>query len=198
MSRKAVFLDRDGTLNREVHYLADPDRFEWLPGVLDALHALQAGGWALVVVTNQSGIAQGLVEVDDLDAIHARMRTELASAGVTLAGIYSCPHHPHIGRAPWVHACECRKPAPGMLLEAQRDLDLDLAESWMIGDSLRDLQAGWAAGCRSILVRTGKGREQEAQLKEPLERPAWVAEDLLQAAQIVLAQVAPAPNLGPR
>ncbi len=192
MSQKAIFLDRDGTLNREVHYLAKVEDFEWLPGARKALVDLQAAGFALVVITNQSGIAQGMLEPEDLDVIHVRMQADLTEDGVTLAGIYHCPHHPHLGRAPWVRSCECRKPKSGMLQDAIRDLDLDPSRSFAVGDSLRDLQAGLTLGIPGFLVRTGKGAKQEPQIEQELG-PDWaqhaqVCDDLAQAAERILAQ----------
>ncbi|MEL6716497.1 MAG: HAD family hydrolase, partial [Planctomycetota bacterium] len=150
--RPAVFLDRDGTLNREVDYLADPELFELLPGVGEALARLAAAGFALVVVTNQSGIARGLLDEDVLAAIHARMARDLAEHGVALDLVLHCPHHP-TDAAPtapaWTRArCSCRKPKPGMYVEATARLGLDPARSWAVGDSLRDLEAGAVIGAR--------------------------------------------------
>lgn len=187
MPRPAVFLDRDGTLNREVDYLSDPAEFELIPGVPAALRALSAAGYALVVVTNQSGVARGLLSLETLDAIHARMRRVLEAENVRLDGIESCPHHPAAGEPPLRANCTCRKPAPGMLLKAAQDLDLDLARSWMVGDSLRDLQAGEAAGTRSILVRTGKGRAQEQKALAEGGQAAIVEDDLSAAVARILA-----------
>lgn len=189
MSRAAVFLDRDGTLNRELDYLGDPERLELLPGVLSALARLAAAGLALVVVTNQSGIARGFFDERDLAAVNARLERELAAAGIRLDGIECCPHHPDHGPAGGT-ACDCRKPAPGMLLRAARRLDLDLERSWTVGDSLRDLEAGRAAGTRAVLVRTGKGREQE-RLAPP---GTLVVDDLAAAAELILSRAAPAPG----
>ncbi|MEZ6004171.1 MAG: D-glycero-beta-D-manno-heptose 1,7-bisphosphate 7-phosphatase [Planctomycetota bacterium] len=186
MTRPAVFLDRDGTLNREVHYLARVEDFEWLPGTIDGLAALDRAGYALVVVTNQSGIAQGLLDTTELNAIHARMAADLAQAGVALAGVYFCPHHPELGQDPWRCDCDCRKPRTGMLRRALRELDLDPARSWFVGDSLRDLEAGHAIGARSILVRTGKGADQGPAVTRALPDAAQV-DDLAAAARHILA-----------
>lgn len=185
--RPAVFLDRDGTLNREVDYLSDPKHFDWLPGAQRALCALSAAGYALVVATNQSGIARGYLDQGTLDAIHHRMVSELDPFGVQFVAIESCPHHPEHGPPELRIACDCRKPAPGMLLRAANAHDLDLSKSWMVGDSLRDAQAGLAAGVRSILVWTGKGQSQSQsqQTKERLAIPQ--VPDLLHAAARILA-----------
>jgi len=186
--KPAIFLDRDGTLNREVHYLADPDRFEWLPGSLEAVGALARAGYLLIVVTNQSGIAQGLLDEDTLQAIHARMADDLLEIGVTLDGIYHCPHHPRLGESPWVGPCDCRKPAPGLLRQAIAEHSIDLQGSWMIGDSLRDVEAGRALGLPGILVRTGKGSEQEPEWPAAWNDNCSIADDLAAAVQIILAQ----------
>jgi len=148
----AVFLDRDGTLIKEVDYLSDPDRVELIPGAGEALKALSASGFRLVLVTNQSGVARGLFNVETLDSIHERLTELLHEAGASLDGIYTCNHHPDFGPP-----CSCRKPEPGLLLQAAEDLQLDLKCSWMIGDAARDLEAGRRAGAESLLVRTGKG-----------------------------------------
>lgn len=181
--RPAVFLDRDGTLIREVDYLADPDAIQFLPGAIEGLQALRDAGFALVLVTNQSGIARGLVTVPVLEQIHARIVHELAEFGVELQGIEWCPHHPTEGNPPFVLDCECRKPKPGMLLMAAEDHGLDLATSWTIGDAPRDLDAGLAAGTQTVLVRTGKGGASESSV--PVGTA--VVDDLAAAAQHVLA-----------
>ncbi len=185
-SRPAVFLDRDGTLNREVDYLRDPDQLELLRGVPAALGQLAEQGYALIVVTNQSGIARGYFSEADLARIHARLRDLLVEHGVRLDHVAYCPHHPTVGLPGYLRACECRKPAPGMLLDSARRLGLDLARSWMIGDSARDLEAGEAAGTRSVLVRTGKGRAELESMKTAGRGPEHVADDLAGAAALIL------------
>lgn len=184
-ARRAVFLDRDGTINREVDYLSDPEDFEFLPGAIGALRDLQEAGFALVVVTNQSGIARGLLHEDTLHRIHQRMTDELEAAGVTLDWIGYCPHHPTIG-GPWFRAdCSCRKPRPGLLLLATADLGLDLRSSFCVGDSLRDLDAAEEIGVEGLLVRTGKGAAQE-QLAKMSGRDVRVEDDLGAAARYIL------------
>lgn len=180
--RPAVFLDRDGTINREVDYLARPEDFELLPGVGPALRALQDAGFVLAVVTNQSGIARGLLDEDTLGEIHGVMARELDAFGVTIDWIGYCPHHPTAGQGYFRARSSLRKPAPGMLLEATARLGLDPERSWCIGDSLRDLEAAAAIGTPGILVRTGKGAAQEP------DAPAGtrVVDDLAAAAQLIL------------
>lgn len=185
--RPAIFLDRDGTLIREVDYLADPELVELLPGAVEGLRAWRRAGYALVLATNQSGIARGLVTLEQLEAIHERLARELAEHDLALDDIRFCPHHPTEGEAPNRRGCGCRKPAPGMLFAAAAELDLDLEASWMIGDALRDLEAGSRAGGRSILVRTGKGARTEPEVAPGTP----VANDLAEAARYVLAHRAP-------
>ena len=146
--RPAVILDRDGTLNRRpspAHYVTRPDEFEWLPGSLEALRLLNEAGYTIAVVSNQAGIARGAMTEEQLAAIHRKMIREAEEAGGRLDAVYHCPHG-------WEEGCECRKPAPGMLFQAQRDLDLDLTRTPFIGDDERDAQAAEAAGCPAGLV----------------------------------------------
>jgi D-glycero-D-manno-heptose 1,7-bisphosphate phosphatase len=154
----AVFVDRDGTLNRDVEYLATVDDLRLLPGAADGVRRLRAAGFAVVVVTNQSGIARGLVDVGALATIHAALARRLAAHGARLDGIYVCPHHPAAGRAPWRRRCRCRKPAPGLIRRAVRELGIDLARSYCVGDSAVDLGLALATGTRGVLVLTGHGR----------------------------------------
>lgn len=154
---RALFLDRDGTLNVEKSYLWRIADWEWIPGTQAALLAAKAAGWKLIVVTNQSGIARGMYGEAELAALHAHANAELGGA---IDGFYHCPHHPDFSAD-----CDCRKPKPGMLLRAAAEHGIDLSQSVMIGDKLLDLHAGDAARVRqSILVRTGYGREFEASI----------------------------------
>ena len=155
--RRAVFLDRDGTINVEKDYLYRVEDFEFIPGVPQALKKLQDAGFLLVVVTNQSGVARGYYTLEDVELLHRHMCSELLRYGVTLAGIYVCPHHPTEGNVPFRQKCLCRKGKPGMLIRAAEELNVDLRASYMVGDKLADLEAGYSAGCTSLLVRTGHG-----------------------------------------
>ena len=181
-TKQAVFLDRDGTLNQEKDYLHRVDQCEFLPGALTAVQRLSEAGWLVVVVTNQSGVARGYYTEADVAVLHRHMATELSRQGGKVTGWYFCPHHPS-GAAPYNLPCNCRKPLPGMLLQAARDLDIDLSHSWMVGDKLVDVEAGLAAGCRSILVRTGYGHQEAGNL--PAGVP--VCDDLAAAAELILA-----------
>lgn len=154
--QKAVFLDRDGIINKYVGFLRDIDDFELLPGVSDAIKKINMSGYLAIVVTNQPVIARGEVTFEQLETIHNKMETLLGKQGAYLDAVYFCPHHPHKGyegeRAELKIDCECRKPKPGMLLKAAEDFHIDLSESWMIGDSENDMLAGIAAGCRTVLI----------------------------------------------
>lgn len=176
LSRRAVFLDRDGTLIQDRDYLADPDGVVLLPGVVEALHLLSDGGLAMVVVTNQSGIARGLYSLDDYHAVARRLDQELAREGLTLDATYFCPHHPR-----FTGPCECRKPAPGMYLRAARELGLDLRDSFFVGDRKKDVDPAATFGGKGILVRTGYGAEEEA----TVENGTAVVDSLLDAARLI-------------
>jgi len=154
--QKAIFLDRDGTINKYVGFLQNIDDFELLPGVAEAVKRINASGYLAIVVTNQPVIARGEVTVPELQMIHNKMETLLGAEGAYLDAIYYCPHHPHKGYEGEVPElkidCDCRKPKPGMLLEAAMDFNIDLSQSWMIGDGGNDVKAGKAAGCRTAFL----------------------------------------------
>ena len=157
--QKAVFLDRDGTINKYVGFLRNIDEFELIPGVAEAIKKINNSGYLAIVVTNQPVIARGEVTVAELQLIHNKMETLLGAEGAYLDAIYYCPHHPHKGyegEIPELKVdCDCRKPKPGMLLRAAGDFNIDLTSSWMIGDGENDIKAGEAAGCKTALI--GKG-----------------------------------------
>lgn len=161
--QKAVFLDRDGTINRYVGFLRDPEEFELLPGVAEAVKRINDSGYLAVLVTNQPVIARGEVTWEQLHEIHNKMETLLGAEGAYLDALYLCPHHPHSGYPGEVSElkvdCDCRKPKPGMLLKAAKEYNIDLSKSWMVGDSQNDVLAGKAAGCRTALI--GKGEFQQ-------------------------------------
>ena len=175
--RPAVFLDRDGTLIREKEYLADPAGVILLEGVPEALRRLREAGFALVVVTNQSGIARGLYSLADYHAVARRLDEVLDREGVLPDATYFCPHHPEI-----TGPCNCRKPLTGMYLQAAEELRLDLAASFYVGDRIKDVLPAKELGGKGILVRTGYGVEEEASL--PGE--ARAANNLLEAVEQLL------------
>ena len=154
--QRAVFLDRDGTINKYVGFLRNIDDFELIDGVAEAIQKINESGYLAIVVTNQPVIARGEVTVDELDEIHKKMETLLGAKGAYVDAIYYCPHHPHKGYEGEVPElkidCDCRKPKPGMLLKAAEYFNIDLSQSWMIGDGENDIKAGKAAGCRTALI----------------------------------------------
>ena len=154
--QKALFLDRDGTINKYVGFLRKEEEFELLPGVADAVKKINQSGYLAIVVTNQPVIARGEVTYSQLENIHNKMETLLGKEGAYLDGIYFCPHHPHSGYEGEVKElkidCDCRKPKPGMLLKAAEDLNIDLSQSYMVGDGENDIKAGKAVGCKTVLV----------------------------------------------
>lgn len=157
--QRAVFLDRDGTINKYIGFLRNVDEFELLDGVCEAIKKINQSGYLAIVVTNQPVIARGEVSYEELQEIHNKMETLLGNEGAYVDAIYYCPHHPHKGYEGEVPElkidCECRKPKPGMLLQAAKDYNIDLSQSWMVGDSDNDVQAGKAAGCKTALVEDG-------------------------------------------
>jgi D-glycero-D-manno-heptose 1,7-bisphosphate phosphatase len=186
-SRPAVFIDRDGTLTDEVGYVNHPQRLRLLPRSAEAIRRLNAAGVPAVVVTNQAGIARGYFSEDVLEAVNGVLVEQLKQAGAHLDGIYVCPHHPTEGAPPFRTACECRKPKPGLLVRAARDLRLDLTASTMIGDRPSDLGPARAVGARGVLVLTGYGLGEWEYHRERFDvQPDHVAADLLDAVEWAL------------
>jgi D,D-heptose 1,7-bisphosphate phosphatase len=157
----ALFLDRDGVLNKEVNYLSDPKDFQLLDGTIEALKILKKKGYLLIVVTNQSGIARGYFTEEILNAIHDKMKKILESNEIFLDDIIYCPHHPK-----FTGECDCRKPKPGMIFQARDKYNIDLDNSFMVGDTLKDIKAGKNAGCKTILVLTGHGLKEREKIGE--------------------------------
>ncbi len=173
----AVFLDRDGTLIVEREYLSDPEGVVLIPGTTEALAALRRAGYALVIVTNQAGIARGLYGEAEYEAVSARLMRMLEEAGAPVDAVYHCPHHPDV-----TGACRCRKPDTGMHEAAARDLGLDLAASWYVGDKRTDVLPAEKLGGRGVLVRTGYGAEEEGAVPGTVA----VVDDLAAAARLIL------------
>lgn len=179
--KRAVFLDRDGTINIEKEYLYQIADFEFIPGAPEAIQLLNRAEIMVIVVTNQSGIARGYYTEEDVEILHRHIASELERAGAHVDAWYFCPHHPN-GRGSYALPCDCRKPLPGMLKEASRRYDINLLSSTMIGDKRADIEAGQAAGCRTILVRTGYGAEEE-----PYVSPqTTICDNLLSAVQCIV------------
>jgi D,D-heptose 1,7-bisphosphate phosphatase len=180
---KAVFLDKDGTLIKDVNYNVNPGLIEFEPYAFEALELLQRNGFLTVVVTNQPGIALGYFTEEELQQVHLHIKNTLQQQKISLHGFYYCPHHLSRKLSAYSIACNCRKPASGLLLKAAEDLQISLSRSWMIGDILNDIEAGKRAGCKTILINNGN--ETEWVMNE-IRKPDFVADDLLQAAKIIL------------
>jgi histidinol-phosphate phosphatase family protein len=181
---RAVFLDKDGTLVEDISYNVDPCRVQLMAGAAAGLLPLHAAGYRLIVVSNQSGAARGYFPEAALNGVRRRLGELLAPHGVQLHGYYWCPHHPEGVVPDLAMVCDCRKPAPGLLLRAAAELGISLDASWLIGDILDDVEAGRRAGCRTVLL--DNGHETRWRLT-PGRRPHHVAADLEEAAQCILA-----------
>jgi histidinol-phosphate phosphatase family protein len=177
---KAVFLDRDGVINEEREdYVKSWDEFTWIKGTKEAIKELNLAHLLVVVVTNQSSIGRGIVSPTVVENIHEKIQKELEEIGAWIDAFYYCPALPEEG-SPF------RKPQPGMLLQAQRDYQIELGNSYLIGDSLSDIETGYKVGCKTILVLTGKGKDQLANMTLKMVRPHIIAQDLSEAVKIIL------------
>ena len=179
MTKKAVFLDRDGTINEEVNYLSNKEQIRILPNVPSAINMFNENGFLVIIITNQSGIARGFFTREELDEINAHLIDELSKEGSRIDGIFVCPHHPD-------SRCDCRKPKAGLLKDAALEFDLDLSSSYIIGDKYSDLKTGVNAGSKTVLVRTGYGDEEFKEMENWDFEPDFVADDLLQAAMWII------------
>ena len=173
---KAIFLDRDGVINKEVNYLSDPDDFKFIEGSIDALKILKKKGYILIVITNQAGIARGYFTEEKLAQIHGKMTNTLKQHNINLDATYYCPHHPDI-----TGECTCRKPNIGMLLKAKEKFNIDLKRSYMIGDTLNDIQTGYNAHCKTVLVLTGYGMDEKSKISTI--KPDYIYNNLLDFAK---------------
>lgn len=182
--RRAVFMDRDGTVSEEVGYVNHPSRYRVFPYSAEAVRLLNSRGWLAVLVTNQAGVARGYFTEELIGSVHAILRTELEREGARLDAIYYCAHHPSVGQPPYRLDCDCRKPRPGLIRRAAQELEIDLERSWMIGDRYSDVELARNAGVRAAFVMSGYGRgEWEFQRAGWRTEPDLVAEDLLEAVR---------------
>ncbi|HEX5139440.1 MAG TPA: HAD family hydrolase [Dehalococcoidia bacterium] len=184
VNRRAVFIDKDGTLLEDRPYNVDPAQIVFTPGALEGLGMLADAGFALVVVSNQSGVARGYFDRVSVEALLSQLQAVLATQGLPLLGCYYCPHHPAGVVAEFATHCDCRKPLPGMVVRASREHGLDPAASYFIGDILDDVEAGHRAGCRSVLLDRGSETEWR---RGPYRTPDFTARDLRDAARWVVA-----------
>lgn len=186
-ARRAVFIDRDGTISEEVGYVNHVSRYRVFPFAAEAVRALHEAGWLAVLVTNQAGVARGYFKEDLIGEIHKTLAAELWRGGAKLDAVYYCPHHPSVGEPPYRLDCDCRKPRPGLLRRAAEDFGLDLPRCWMVGDRYSDVELARNAGVRSALVLTGYGRgELEYQSEGWKQRPDLIAENLLEAVKMIV------------
>ena len=189
MKRRAVFMDRDGTISDEVGYVNHVSRFRVFEYSADAVRTLNDNGWLAVLVTNQAGVARGYFTEDMIGTVHEALEASLAAGGARLDGIYYCAHHPSVGDPPYRVDCNCRKPKPGLIQRAAYDLEIDLSESWMIGDRFSDIDLARNAGVHSAFVLSGYGRgEWEHQRGVWEHQPELIAEDLLEAVRTITSE----------
>lgn len=186
--RRAVFIDRDGTISEEVGYVNHPTRYRVFPFAAEAIRLLNDAGWLAILVTNQAGVARGYFAEEMIGKVHSILTEELASGGARLNAIYYCPHHPTVGEPPYRLDCDCRKPKPGLIRRAAAEFQIDLDRSWMIGDRYSDTELARRAGVRAAYVLSGYGRgEWEHQRAAWPYQPDIVAENLLEAVRKILA-----------
>ncbi|MHA1344155.1 MAG: D-glycero-beta-D-manno-heptose 1,7-bisphosphate 7-phosphatase [Promethearchaeota archaeon] len=176
IKNKAVFLDRDGVINVEVNYLSDPKDLKLIEGTIEALKILKKKGYLLIIVTNQSAIARGYFDERTLKKIHSKLKEILKKNHIEIDEIYYCPHHPD-----FTGECDCRKPKPGMIFKARDEFNIDLQQSYMVGDTLKDIEAGKNAGCKTVLVLTGYGIEEKNKIKKI--KPDFIFKNLLEFAK---------------
>jgi D-glycero-D-manno-heptose 1,7-bisphosphate phosphatase len=186
MPNPAVFLDRDGTLNEDPGYISDPEKVVLFPDTGEALSLLKKYRFLLIVISNQSGISRGLMTSKDVDAVNERVNHLLAGSKVKIDAFYYCPAHPDFSSQ---EECECRKPSPNLVFEAVKEFNVDIEKSYFIGDTIADMECGENAGIKSILVKTGKGEESFSILQKENNFPTFVAENLLNACNFILADI---------
>ena len=187
MKRRAVFMDRDGTISEEVGYVNHPARYRVFRYSAEAVRLLNEAGWLAILVTNQAGVARGYFTEDVIGEVHGVLSRELERGGARLDAIYYCAHHPTVGEHPYRCDCDCRKPKPGLIERAAREFGVDLAESWMVGDRYSDIELAHNAGVRAAFVLSGYGRgEWEFQRAAWQHEPDLVAEDLLEAVKKIV------------
>jgi D,D-heptose 1,7-bisphosphate phosphatase len=186
MSNRAVFLDRDGTLNEDPGYISDPEKVVLFPETGNSLFMLKKYGFLLIVISNQSGISRGIMTSKDVDAVNEKINGLLSEYKVKIDAFYFCPAHPDYSTA---EECECRKPSPKMVFEAAKEFNVDMSESYIIGDTFADIQCGKNAGLKTILVKTGKGEENFSILQKENNFPTFVAENLANACNFILGDI---------
>ena len=187
---RAVFLDRDGTVNEEVGYLKDLGQLRLIPGAGSAIRKFHEAGLKVVVITNQSGVARGYFTESFVHDTHALLEQLLKNEGAKLDGIYYCPHHPTAGSSRYTIECDCRKPGTGLIDRAARDLDIDIKRSYVVGDKWSDVELGQRAGARSVLVRTGFAADDTGNARPPhVKDPDFAADTINHAADWIIEDI---------
>ena len=189
MKHAALFLDRDGTINEEREFISSPQEVQLIPRSAAAIRGANAAGLKVFVITNQSGIARGLLTVNQLEEIHGRLLGLLEAENAHVDGIYYCPHHPDLGDGPYRRECDCRKPKPGMLQQAAMAYGVDLSRSYLVGDRIIDIETGKAAGTSTVLVLTGYGRGEYESIGSNTSGIDYVAEDLYDGWQFIKQRI---------
>ncbi len=183
----AVFMDRDGTVSKEIGYVNHPGRYHLIPGTSMAIKKLNELGIKAILATNQAGVARGYFAEEMIDRVHNKLERLLAADDAQLDAIYYCHHHPDVGEGKFKKDCNCRKPKPGMLLQAKEDFDLDLSKSYMIGDKISDVELAHKVAAKGVLVLTGYGRGSYEHDQDQWEvEPDYVAEDLFDAVEWII------------
>ena len=187
--RPAIFIDRDGTLSQEIGYVNHASRFRLFPFAVDAIRLVNRSGFLAVLVTNQAGVARGYFPEETIGEVHAVVKAALAAGDAHLDALYYCPHHPSVGAPPYRLDCDCRKPRPGLLRRAERELGADLGRSFVIGDRRGDLDLAWSVGATAVMVKTGYGLgELVSHAPRWPRQPDLVAENLLHAVELILTR----------
>lgn len=180
-NKKIIFLDRDGTLNPDPGYINSLDQFEFYKDIFDPLQKLAENSYKIIIATNQSGVARGIIPIDSLNEIHQYIRDTFKQKNIPLLGIYYCPHHPDEG-------CNCRKPRSGLVETASEDFEISLSDSWLIGDSMADIEMGIVSEIPTLLVRTGNGIKTETALESGNKSVEFIGDTLNDCAEFILKQ----------
>lgn len=189
--KSAVFVDRDGTLSEEVGYISKLDQFRLIPKVAEAVRLINEGGLKVIVITNQAGVAKGYFSEEMVRGMHRKMEELLSEQGAYLDGVYYCPHHPEGVVEPYRKACDCRKPASGLLKQASKDHGIDLSASYMVGDKVTDMELARRVGAKGIMVLTGYGKDELQKISDAsAQKPAHVARDLFYAVKWIMDDLA--------